>query len=73
MHRGDVICQETAGGGGFGDPLDRDVDAVVADVEGGYVTVDGALESYGVVIDGGDADRAATEARRAQMREARRD
>ena len=38
MRRDDVIRQETAGGGGFGDPLERAVEAVVADVENGYVT-----------------------------------
>ena len=38
------------GGGGFGDPLDRDLQAVLADVVEGYVTIAGAERDYGVVI-----------------------
>jgi N-methylhydantoinase B len=72
MRRGDVIRQETAGGGGFGDPLERDVAAVAADVENGYVTVASARDDYGVVIADGAVDIAATESLRAQPREARR-
>ena len=72
MRRDDVIRQETAGGGGFGDPLERDVEAVVADVENGYVTAGRARDDYGVVIGEDGADLAATEARRTELREARR-
>ena len=72
MRRDDVIRQETAGGGGFGDPLARDPEAVAADVEGGYVTAGEARASYGVVLDGPRVDDPATEALRAQLRQARR-
>nr|MDP9461373.1 hypothetical protein [Actinomycetota bacterium] len=54
------------GGGGYGDPLERDADAVVADVASGYVSEGAAREDYGVVVrrDENGAvvlDRAATE------------
>jgi len=48
---GDVVVMDAAGGGGFGDPLERDPHLVEGDVENGYVTIDGAKNDYGVVID----------------------
>ena len=48
---GDVCSNRTNGGGGFGNPLDRDPAHVREDVLDGYVSVDGAREDYGVVID----------------------
>ena len=48
---GDVIEFDSAGGGGYGDPLQRDPLAVEADVVNGYVSIEKALENYGVVID----------------------
>src|SRR5690606_36085664 len=40
-----------AGGGGFGDPRARPVEAVAADVAEGFVSVEGARRDYGVEID----------------------
>jgi N-methylhydantoinase B len=51
LNYGDMISQNTAGGGGFGDPLERDMQAVLHDFLEGYVSVRGAREDYGVVID----------------------
>jgi len=48
---GDVIEFDSAGGGGYGDPLLRDSQAVAADVVNGYVSIEKAREDYGVVID----------------------
>ena len=48
---GDLIEFFSAGGGGFGDPLLRDPEAVERDVYNGYVSVQQALDAYGVVID----------------------
>jgi len=48
---GDIIEFHSAGGGGFGDPLERDPEAVLKDVQMGYVTLEGASRDYGVVID----------------------
>ncbi|MEN1968828.1 hydantoinase B/oxoprolinase family protein [Lentibacillus sp. N15] len=50
MPPGGIIQFYRAGGGGWGNPLERDVDAVLEDVKNGYVTIQGAYEEYGVVI-----------------------
>jgi len=55
---GDVFTRPAAGGGGFGDPLERDVSAVREDVADGYVTVDRARKDYGVVVNEVDVDLA---------------
>ena len=39
---GDLFTRPSAGGGGFGDPLERDPEAVVEDVADGYVTIERA-------------------------------
>ncbi len=48
---GDVIAFHSAGGGGYGDPFERDPEMVRRDVIYGYVSVERAREDYGVVID----------------------
>jgi N-methylhydantoinase B len=48
---GDVVTMDAAGGGGYGNPLERDPEQVEADVREGYVSVETAREAYGVVID----------------------
>ena len=48
---GDIVVMDTAGGGGYGDPLERDPELVLEDVLEGYVSVEGAKRDYGVVID----------------------
>ena len=48
---GDVIQFDSAGGGGYGDPLLRDPSAVAADVLNGYVSIEKAGDDYGVAID----------------------
>jgi N-methylhydantoinase B len=55
---GDSFTRPSAGGGGFGDPLERDPLAVREDVADGYVTVDRSLTDYGVVIREVDAELA---------------
>ena len=67
---GSIIRVETTGGGGWGDPLDRDVDAVALDVLQGKVTRDGATSSYGVVFVGPtsvEVDHAATATTRSSI------
>ena len=49
---GERIVYEFGGGGGWGDPLDRDSAAVLDDVLDEYVSVDGARRDYGVVLTG---------------------
>ena len=48
---GDAFSRPSSGGGGFGDPLNRDLQAVLDDVIDGYVTTSRAELDYGVVID----------------------
>ena len=40
------------GGGGWGNPLEREPDRVMLDVRDGYVTIAGAARDYGVVVAG---------------------
>jgi N-methylhydantoinase B len=47
---GEGFLIETAGGGGFWNPLERDPQRVLADVRSGYVSLDAAQRDYGVVI-----------------------
>lgn len=68
---GDVIAYSFQGGGGFGDPLDREPQRVAADVGNGYVSTDGAQNLYGVVLSDGSIDDRATEVRRNQLRAVR--
>jgi N-methylhydantoinase B len=73
---GTLVRVETTGGGGWGDPLDREPERVVLDVIQGKVSASAAREAYGVslVIDQEgemSQDAIATEAERSQLRRAR--
>jgi len=48
---GDVVTIDAAGGGGYGNPLEREPETVVSDVMEGYVSLERAREDYRVVID----------------------
>ncbi|MFO7773129.1 MAG: hydantoinase B/oxoprolinase family protein [Dehalococcoidia bacterium] len=48
---GDVVTFYNPGGGGYGDPLERDPKTVEGDVIDGYVSLEKAKDEYGVVID----------------------
>ncbi len=50
MQKGEVVIVNTPGAGGYGNPLFRDPQKVVDDVENGYVSLEKALKEYGVVI-----------------------
>jgi N-methylhydantoinase B len=75
LETGEQLVYEFGGGGGWGDPLDRDPQAVLDDVWDEYVSVEGALRDYGVVVVGSleqmtlDLDEAATSAERKRRRE----
>jgi N-methylhydantoinase B len=62
---GDRVRLETSGGGGYGDPLLRDVERVRTDVELGFVSRGAAESVYGIVFDAkGEIDEAKTAAER---------
>ena len=50
LKRGDIVRYVTPGGGGYGDPLRRDPQAVLADVRNGWVSVGAAQREYGVIV-----------------------
>jgi N-methylhydantoinase B len=70
IRRGDVFRHVLAGAGGWGDPLERDPDAVLKDVRNDLLSLAKAEADYGVVIDAKAwaVDRAATERRRTDIR-----
>ena len=69
VQKGDLLYTQWCGAGGYGDPLQRDPDRVLADVLDEKVSVDRAREVYGVVIDVGASgiDESATAAQRAHL------
>lgn len=68
VERDDAFYVRWGGGGGYGDPLERDAESVAADVAGGSVSAELAEDLYGVVLVSGAVDTAATDARRHAMR-----
>lgn len=75
VRAGDLVHIWTTGGGGWGDPLARDVEAVRYDVQCGLVSYESAADEYGVVVIGEgtnlSVDRLATEDLRAKKRDER--
>jgi N-methylhydantoinase B len=77
LEAGEAIAYHYGGGGGWGDPLDRDPATVLDDVLDEYVSERSAREDYGVVLTGSveavdlAVDEPATSALRAAMRAAR--
>jgi N-methylhydantoinase B len=68
LRQGDIFRLDTPGGGGFGDPFEREPERVLADVREGYVSREAADKDYGVVVaeteHGFVVDAAATARRR---------
>jgi len=68
----DVVREESAGGGGFGDPLERDTDLVQEDARLGYINPRQADVRYGVILQtDGSVDVEATKRRRQELRDER--
>ena len=71
--RGDVFRHEVAGAGGWGDPLERDPVAVLKDARNELISLEVAMDEYGVVIDAHTwtVDTTATQRLREDMRAVR--
>lgn len=71
IRRGDMLILRSSGGGGYGHPFQRDLEAVMHDVVEGYVSMQQACEAYGVVFetreDALTIDAAKTKDRRSQL------
>jgi len=69
VRQGDVLVIEAPSGGGYGNPLERNIDSVRDDILDGIVSIESARHDYGVVFsDGGRVvDFIATAELRAQM------
>jgi N-methylhydantoinase B len=73
LEQGDVMVFYPAGGGGYGDPLDRPAADVGRDVAEGLVSPERARENYGVVIDvDGVVDHDASASQRDEIRSLRK-
>jgi N-methylhydantoinase B len=73
LHAGEVVEFRTGGGGGYGEPLERDPERVRWEVLNEIIDTEQARDSYGVILatgPGGDplVDLEATEACRAERR-----
>jgi N-methylhydantoinase B len=67
----DALYVSWNGGGGIGDPLERDPQAVARDVFDGVVSPEAAAKVYGVVLNTDGFDPDATRQRRAAIRHGR--
>ncbi|MBY7142418.1 hydantoinase B/oxoprolinase family protein [Virgibacillus sp. NKC19-3] len=77
LQSGDLFAHSYNGGGGYGDPIERDPLEVVRDVENGYVTAEIAQRAHAVVLEYDEkrntwsVNKTATEARREEVRKSR--
>lgn len=71
LKRGDIVVEETSGGGGYGDPLERPLDLIRRDISFGYVEASEAEAQYGIVIKDHAIDEKATAQRRAERKSSR--
>ncbi len=67
---GDRFRLDTPGGGGLGNPFERDPAMVLSDIREGYLSVEAASRDYGVVIVGDAVDPAATSVKRTELAKA---
>jgi N-methylhydantoinase B len=73
LPEGSLLVDYVAGGGGFGDPLDREPELVLGDFRRGWLGREIGEKIYGVMLgaDGKNVDREATERKRKEIRDAR--
>lgn len=75
LRSGDMFAHSYNGGGGYGDPLERDPSSVARDIVNGYVTASAAEAVHGVVVNeqenSCEVDGDGTRAKRQQLRDER--
>ena len=67
LQQGDIVQLDKWGAGGYGDPLERDPERVLEDLQEGYISSESAHDVYGVVIHDGVVDIPGTEERQKQL------
>jgi len=67
IHGGDLIWMAQPGGGGYGDPLQRDPAKVLDDLLDEKISPASAADVYGIVVRNGEVDEAKTRARRESL------
>lgn len=68
LNTGDRVHIHTAGGGGYGSPLERSIEAIRDDLSREFISPAHATEVYGVVLSAsGEIDEGATQTRRAEL------
>ena len=50
LPEGEIVSLRSGGGGGWGDPLRRDPERVLADVRNGFISIENAKAAYGVTV-----------------------
>jgi N-methylhydantoinase B len=68
LSTGDRLHIESPGGGGYGDPTERESDRVLEDIVQGYVTPEAAEQEYGVVVETVDGEYQVNEAATSELR-----
>ncbi|MBI4608745.1 MAG: hydantoinase B/oxoprolinase family protein [Candidatus Rokubacteria bacterium] len=71
LRQGDLVVMESSGGGGYGDPLERDPALVARDVAEELVSQTRAAAVYGLALSDGQVDEEDTRRRREQLGRAR--
>jgi N-methylhydantoinase B len=71
LQEGDIVVECSSGGGGYGDPLERDPVLVLNDVLEEHLTPEKARTRYGVAIEGKDINREETERLRREIKDSR--
>jgi len=71
LEKGDVVIMETSGGGGYGEPLERDLQKIEGDLLAGVLTEEKAEARYGIILRSGQIDRKETELLREKVRNER--
>ena len=68
LEPGDVVSVRTPGGGGFGDPLDRDPEKVLQDLLDERISETSARDDYGIIVRDAKLDAPATRRQRRRLR-----